>query len=121
MTKALIPTPEGRVDFLTRERVHITEQLNDPAVPGVSLARARVEPGVTTELHQLSVAEWYVIESGVGMMEVGGESAFRVRPGDSVEIPAGISQRISNIGDNDLLLHCVCIPRFTPESYTPLE
>ncbi len=121
MSKVLIPGRPDRAELLTRERVYITEELNDPAVPAVSLALARVEPGVTTELHALSVAEWYVIASGVGMMEVGGEAAFEVQPGDSVEIPAGTSQRITNKSDVGLVLQCICIPRFTPESYTPLE
>jgi mannose-6-phosphate isomerase-like protein (cupin superfamily) len=121
MSNALIPCAPGRKEFLTRERTFITEQLNDAAVPVVSLAQARVEPGVTTELHSLSVAEWYVIGSGRGMMEVGGQEPFEVRPGDSVEIPAGVTQRIQNIGDEDLILQCVCIPRFTPECYTALE
>ena len=121
MTKALIPGPADKAEFLTRERVYITEQLNDPAVPGVSLAWARVKPGVTTELHKLGVAEWYVIDSGVGMMEVGNAEPFQVCPGDSVEIPAGISQRITNPGREDIVLQCICIPRFTPASYTALE
>lgn len=121
MSKALIPGPADSSEFLTRERVHITEQLNDPAVPEVSLARARVEPGITTELHALSVSEWYVIASGNGLMEVGGEPAFEVGPGDSVAIPAGVSQRITNRGPEDIVLQCICLPRFTPETYTPLE
>lgn len=121
MSKALIPGPPGRIEILTRERTYITEQLNDSAVPGVSLAQARVEPGVTTELHVLSVAEWYVIGSGYGLMEVGGAAPFEVAAGESVEIPAGVSQRITNSGDQDLLLQCICIPRFTSDSYTSLE
>lgn len=111
---------QGR-EFYTRERVHVTELLNDAAVPDVSLARCRVEPGVTTELHRLDVAEWYVIERGEGLMEVGGGEPFAVGPGDVVAIPAGTSQRITNTGDHDLVLQCVCVPRFTGEGYTPLE
>ncbi len=111
----------NRREFLTRERVHITERLNDAAVPQVSLADARVEFGVTTELHSLDVREFYVIRSGLGMMEVGGEDSFQVGPGDSVVIPAGVSQRITNTGREDLHLECVCIPRFTAASYRPLE
>ncbi len=121
MSKALITGPADRKEFRTSERVHITEKLNDPEVPEVSLAQTRVEAGVTTELHKLSVAEWYVIGSGCGLMEVGEDPAFEVGPGDSVQIPAGVSQRISNTGCEDLLLDCICIPRFTPDSYTPLE
>lgn len=108
-------------EFYTRERVWVRELLNDPAAPGVSLARCRVLPGVTTELHRLSVAEWYVIESGSGAMEVGGEEAFAVGAGDVVAIPEGVSQRIMNTGETDLVLQCVCLPRFTPGCYEALE
>jgi len=108
-------------EFPTRERLYITERLNDPAAPALSLADARVEPGVTTELHKLSVDEWYVILVGSGLMEVGGGLSFAVGPGDTVIIPAGTSQRISNTGKDDLQFQCVCMPRFTPGSYEALE
>jgi len=109
------------VEFATRERLYITELLNDPAVPDVSLARARVAPGVTTELHALSVLEWYVIERGRGLMKLGGQDAFEVGPGDAVQIASGREQQITNAGESDLLFLCVCVPRFTPDVYTPLE
>lgn len=105
----------------TAERCFIRERLNDPSVSDVSLAETRVEPGVTTELHRLTVNEWYIMSSGIGLMEVGGEEPFRVGPGDVVVIPADTSQRISNTGDEDLLFQCICMPRFTPESYESLE
>ena len=108
-------------EFLTRERVYIAERLNDPAIPRVSLADTRVEPGVTTELHRLSVDEWYAIRSGTGMMEVGGGEPFAVGSGDTVAIPAGVAQRITNTGDGNLRFQCICMPRFTPESYETLE
>ena len=46
------------------ERLYAAEYINDETVPDFSLARCRVEPGVTTQLHSLSVDEWYVVESG---------------------------------------------------------
>lgn len=121
MSKYLIPCPPGRSAVLTRERVRITEQLNDVAVPEVSLAEARVAPGVTTERHSLTVAEWYVVTSGRGRMEVGDHAPFEVGPGDAVAIPRGVAQRITNVGDADLVFQCICIPRFDPRSYTALE
>ncbi len=117
----LIRNGKYRDEFYTRERVWVTELLNDPAAPAVSLARCRVLPGVTTELHRLSVAEWYVIESGTGAMEVGGEEPFAVGAGDVVAIPKGVSQRITNTGQADLLLQCICLPRFTPRCYEGLD
>lgn len=105
----------------TRERCFIRELLNDSAVPDASLAECRVEPGVTTELHRLAVAEWYVVSHGRGMMEVDGGLPFEVAPGDVVAIPAGSSQRIRNTGDDELLFQCLCVPRFTPACYESLE
>jgi mannose-6-phosphate isomerase-like protein (cupin superfamily) len=117
----LIRNDRFRNEFFIRERVYVTELLNDPAVPETSLANCRVLPGVTTELHRLSVTEWYVIAAGSGLMEVGGGAAFAVGPGDVVAVPAGTSQRITNTGTTDLKLQCLCIPRFTPDCYEPLE
>lgn len=111
----------GDEEIWTSERCYIRERINAASVPGFSLADTRVEPGVTTELHSLSVDEWYCITQGSGLMEVDGGQGIEVGPGDTVEIPAGASQRISNTGDIDLLFQCVCVPRFTPDCYKSLE
>ncbi len=108
-------------EFWTPERCFIREIVNSSDIQDFSLAQTRVEPGVTTELHKLSVKEWYIIQSGQGQMEVGGNPAYAVVPGDIVAIPAETSQRVHNDGDVDLLFQCVCLPRFTPECYVSLE
>lgn len=108
-------------EFWTSERCYIRERINVDSIPDFSLADSRVEPGVVTELHSLSVREWYFIAQGSGLMEVGGGPQIPVGPGDTVEIPANVSQRITNTGQVDLLLQCVCLPRFTPECYRSLE
>lgn len=117
MAERFKPPPEA----LTSERCFIREHLNTGAVPDVSLASSRVCPGVTTELHALSVHEWYVIESGEGLMRVGDGEPYVVGPGDTISIPPGCAQQISNTGDEDLLFLCVCVPRFTPDCYTSRE
>jgi len=104
----------------TSERCFIAELLNNEQTSEVSVARARVEPGVSTALHSVSVAEWYVIESGTGLMTMGKETR-RVAAGDAVAIPRGVAQNIRNDGDCDLIFLCVCAPRFTQECYTSLE
>lgn len=107
-------------EFFTPERCFITELHNDPKTPDVSVARARVEPGVTTQLHALlGMREIYIIEAGEGEVEVGGQAAAVV-PGDRVVIPAGVSQRITNTGSSDLTFLCICTPRFVPEAYETL-
>ena len=86
------------------------------------LARTRVEPGVTTQLHALSVHEVYVIESGTGRMTVGDADPF---PGwaraHTVTIPKHVAQSIENTGTDDLIFLCVCTPRFSQECYTSQE
>jgi mannose-6-phosphate isomerase-like protein (cupin superfamily) len=110
-----------QLEFWTRERCFITELLNDDEQPEVSIARARVEPGVITELHALSVHEWYVVEAGQGLMRIGDRELFSVAHGDVVTVPKHCAQQITNTGGDDLVFLCVCAPRFSQENYTPLE
>lgn len=115
----LVPGPRG-TEYYTDERCYITELANAPSMPA-SLAIARVEPGVTTQLHALTdVTETYVLRCGEGLIEIDGESA-RVVAGDQVVIPPGISQRITNTGGADLEFYCICTPRFEPHCYVVLE
>ena len=113
---------KNAVEFDTRERCSIIEILNDKQSPHLSVARCKVNPGVTTELHSLvGTKEVYLIEKGSGMMDDGTCKPFTVNPGDSIVIPPDYPQRIKNIGDVDLIFKVVCTPRFMPACYTPLE
>jgi len=112
--------------FYTQERCFIVEQMNTPECPDVSLAQCRVAPGVTTQLHSLTVAEHYVVQQGSGIMELGGtvpgqRQVFTVGVGDCVLIPADCAQRIRNTGADDLVFQCICTPRFEPHHYVVLE
>ena len=61
-------------ESLTNEGCYIIEMQNIQDDPTCSIARARVEPGVTKKLHSLrGTVERYVILEGVGEVEVGGE------------------------------------------------
>ncbi|NOX41093.1 MAG: cupin domain-containing protein [Alphaproteobacteria bacterium] len=111
-------TANKSVEFYTRERCFITEILNHPDSPDLSLARCRVLAGVTTELHRLKATrEVYVIEQGQGLMDDGHSEQLAVKAGDSVTIPAGHGQRIENTGTEDLVFMVICTPRFEPECY----
>lgn len=112
--------PDESAEFFTDERCHILELSGGADDPALSIARARVEPGVTTQLHVLDIAERYVVVSGRGEMEVGGDVA-PVGPGDVVLIPAGTPQRIANTGEADLVFYCLCTPAWTPDTYRALE
>ncbi|MBV2121401.1 MAG: cupin domain-containing protein [Candidatus Thiodiazotropha sp. (ex Ctena orbiculata)] len=109
-------------EFYTEERCHIIELNNSADDPQCSIARARVEPGVTTCWHCLSeTAERYVIISGEGRVEIGETPAESVKAGDLVIIPPMVPQRITNTGSEDLIFYAICTPRFLPENYQPLE
>lgn len=109
-------------EFFTDERCHILETWNDARDPGVSVARARVEPGVTTELHVLDgVAERYLVTQGTGEMELNGQWVGVIRPGDFVYIPAGVPQRVRNTGPEDLVFYCICTPAWREGVYRGLE
>ncbi len=106
----------------TRERCHVAELSGEGADEQASIARARVRPGVTTEWHRLKgVSERYIIAAGKGLMEISGLAPAEVSAGDVVLIPPGSLQRITNIGDTDLLFYCVCVPPFRPSCYEGLD
>jgi len=105
-------------EVLTGERCHILELSNSADDPGMSIARARVEPGVTTRWHRvIDTLERYVILDGVGRMEIGDMPPQEVQAGDVVMIPPSVRQRIANVGAGDLVFLAICTPRFLPESY----
>jgi mannose-6-phosphate isomerase-like protein (cupin superfamily) len=106
-------------EFFTPERCWIVETWSNASM---SIARARVEPGVTTAWHALEgVDEQYIIVAGRGRMELGDMAPTLVGPSDTVRIPAGVAQRITNVGQTGLIFFCVCTPRFRPECYRDLE
>jgi len=105
-------------EFFTDERCYISELINAPGDTELSIARARVEPGVSTVWHRLNgTTERYVILSGKGVMEVMGLSKTEVSRGDLILIPPDTPQRITNSGERDLILLCICTPGFKTECY----
>jgi mannose-6-phosphate isomerase-like protein (cupin superfamily) len=114
---ALMQTPE----YYFEEGCFITELSNTPDDPAMSIARARVPPGVTTRWHRVKgTTERYVILEGRGRAEVGDEAPREVGPGEVVLIPPSCRQCIANIGDSDLVFLAICTPRFVTEAYEPL-
>lgn len=108
-------------EYASAERCHIVEVANDASDP-VSIARARIEPGVTTAWHKLEgISERYLIVSGKGRVEVGELGPAAVRAGDVVRIPPDTRQRITNTGRGDLVFYAICWPRFEQKYYIHLE
>ena len=113
---------DARAEHEIAERCAILELSNVAEDPAVSIARARVRPGVVTAWHRLlGTAERYVILEGRGRVEVGALPPAEVGPGDVVAIPPMCRQRIANTGDTDLLFLAICTPRFEPGCYESLE
>lgn len=116
--KADIINPDLDSEFYTSERCYIVELSNSGDDPDVSIARVRVEPGVTTQWHLLKKPfERYYILEGQGRVEVGEIPPQDVVPGSVVLIPPMCRQRITNTGIGDLLFLAICSPRFEIEDY----
>jgi mannose-6-phosphate isomerase-like protein (cupin superfamily) len=109
-------------EFYTPEKCYVTELSNTPDDPDVSIARARVEPGVTTRWHRLKgTFERYFIISGIGLVDVGKQTPQEVTAGDIVLIPPMCRQRITNISSEDLIFLAICSPRFSQDVYEDID
>jgi mannose-6-phosphate isomerase-like protein (cupin superfamily) len=118
MVKASIRHLDPDTEFYTDEKCYIVEVSNSDSDPDLSIARARVAPGVTTRWHRLAgIAERYLIFSGQGRVEIGELPPESVGPGDVVLIPPMCRQRITNTGNADLIFMAICTPRFTAAAY----
>ena len=83
----------------TQERCHILEIANDSDDEFVSIARDRVEAGVSTAWHCLKgVCERYLIVAGFGRVDLGGMDPVDVSVGDVVRIPLETRNVLSTSG-----------------------
>lgn len=113
---------QPQAEYYFVEGCHINEVSNTPDDAAVSIARARVAPGVATRWHRLrDTVERYVILSGKGRVEVGALPAEDVGPGAVVVIPPLCRQRITNTGGDDLVFLAICSPRFRLEAYEDVD
>lgn len=120
--QALVHKVDSILEFDTPERCSILEAWNDESDPAISIARARVAPGITTQLHRLrAIDERYLVVAGNGFVRIGSLTPQRLGLGDIAIIPAGVAQQISNAGETDLIFYCICTPRFSPDCYEALE
>lgn len=126
MKATILPFSDEK-EYFTEELCHIMELSNSSCDQDVSIARARVETGVTTRWHRLKqTTERYYILSGEGEVEIGelnspSTAPQTVGPGDVVLIPPMCPQRIRNIGRDDLVFLAICSPRFLDDNYEDIE
>ena len=67
------------------------------------LAQAAVPAGETLSGHRDPMEEIYIIQTGLGLMQVEDER-LEVRPGDAVHIPIGHFHSLTNIGPEELTI-----------------
>jgi mannose-6-phosphate isomerase-like protein (cupin superfamily) len=119
--KSCIKKFDPAAEYFFDEGCFITELSNTTDDLALSIARARVEPGQTTQWHYLrGVTERYVILEGTGKVEVGDLEAQLVTTGDIVIIPPGERQRIENTGEGSLIFLALCTPRFEESIYVSM-
>lgn len=100
------------VELPTDDNYYVTEWWNSPDDPALSVARLRIEPGVTTRAYRLrGVTERFLFLAGHGLIEIDGQNR-EVGPGDGVLIKSGSWRCITNMGERDLGLLSICRPRF---------
>ncbi len=100
--------------FVTKDHSKIREIMapRNSVIARQSLAEAVVPVGSATDEHyHKDSEEIYFILSGVGEIQVNGESA-PVRVGDAIALPPGTVHKIWNRGDSDLVFLCVCVPPY---------
>lgn len=109
-------------EYFFEEGCYITELSNSVDDPAVSIARARLAPGQATRWHMLrDTGERYVLLEGRGLVEVGDMQPQEVVPGDVVLIPPLTRQRITSVGQEDLIFLAICSPPFTSGVYIDIE
>jgi mannose-6-phosphate isomerase-like protein (cupin superfamily) len=81
------------------------------------LAHASVPPGNKLLGHADPMEEIYIIQKGLGRMQVNDE-IFEVKPGDAIHIPIGHYHELTNTGDEELtiLVAAGLIPTGNPET-----
>lgn len=114
--------PDEALEYYTDEKCHILELLNTSSISDQSIARAKVKPGVTTAWHSLDhTSEIYYILEGQGKVEIGNEPPRIIKKNELIYIPQNVRQRIENIGDQDLIFLCICVPRFQQKNYQSIQ
>ena len=104
-------------EIVARDHTRLRELLHpdrDPVAVRYSLAIAWLEPGRSSDRHQLKSSEVYYIIRGRGEMHIDGEQAL-VEAGDAVYIPPGSTQWLENTGTVAIEFACIVDPAWRRE------
>ena len=101
--------------FTTKDSSTIREILayrNSADTKRQSLAEATIAPGRETQAHSHpNTEEIYYLLRGRGVMAMEQERR-EVGPGDAIAIPPGARHQIRNVGAEDLVFLCCCVPAY---------
>lgn len=103
--------------FTTKDGSTIREILSpsNSCTQRQSLAEAILHAGAETQAHyHPQTEEIYYILRGRGVIRIRDE-AQEVGPGDGIIIPPGAAHQIRNIGQEDLIFLCCCVPAYSHE------
>jgi mannose-6-phosphate isomerase-like protein (cupin superfamily) len=101
--------------FTTKDGSTIREVAGRVALPAAhqSLAEATVPVGSATTAHYHHVAEeLYFFTAGRGRLRIVDDERD-VAPGDCAVIPPGAEHKLTNAGDEPLVLLCCCAPAYS--------
>jgi mannose-6-phosphate isomerase-like protein (cupin superfamily) len=85
-----------------------------------SFAVGRVQQGGSTYLHRLKHSEVYFLLKGTGEFIINGETAI-VGASQAIYIPPGASQKVTNVGNDELLFVCIVDPAWKEDDEEILE
>jgi mannose-6-phosphate isomerase-like protein (cupin superfamily) len=108
---------DEREPFTTLDGSTIREIAGRVTLPSQkqSLAEATVPVGGATAAHYHPLAEeLYFFTAGQGRLRIGDEERD-IRVGDCAVIPPGVEHKLTNTGDEPLVLLCCCSPPYTNE------
>lgn len=107
-------------EFIAGDGTRLRELLHPDKQPlelRYSLAHAIVPVGQTSIPHALKTSEVYYILSGIGEMNIDGETQ-PVEAGDAIYIPPNARQFIHNSGTEPLIFICIVDPAWQKEDET---
>jgi mannose-6-phosphate isomerase-like protein (cupin superfamily) len=100
--------------YITKDGSIIREMMH-PKVHGnigASVAEATIPMGTETHSHMHTLSEEiYLVTSGAGRMQLG-DKYFDIHTGDTITIAPKTMHCVSNSGNTDLVIICVCVPAY---------